>query len=96
VKRGVVARDGGRCTFVARSGHRCGERRFLEFHHVIPHAAGGKPTLENIQLRCRAHNVYEAVGFFGPDVRRTRGESSTRSGATSPKEGRTTIPGLSP
>jgi hypothetical protein len=75
VRRGVVARDGGRCAFVAQSGRRCGERRFLEFHHLIPHAAGGKPTLENIQLRCRAHNGYEAEKFFGPGVRRTGGEA---------------------
>ena len=25
----------------------------------------GKPTVDNIQLRCRAHNVYEADLFYG-------------------------------
>jgi hypothetical protein len=60
VKRGVWVRDLGRCAFVGTSGRRCGERGFLEFHHVVPYAAGGQPSLENIQLRCRRHNDYES------------------------------------
>jgi hypothetical protein len=28
----------------------------------------GAATVENIELRCRAHNAYEARLFFGPDV----------------------------
>lgn len=47
------------------SGHRCGERAFVEFHHVIPVAAGGRPTIDNIQLRCRVHNALEAELYFG-------------------------------
>lgn len=66
VKRIVWVRDGGRCAFVAVNGRRCEARRALEFHHVDPHAAGGKPVPENIQLRCRAHNLYEAELFYGP------------------------------
>jgi HNH endonuclease len=73
VKRLVATPDQRRCTFVAPNGRRCDERRFLEFHHVIPYAAGGQPTVENIQLRCRAHNGYEADLFYGPGKRRTRG-----------------------
>ena len=37
-----------------------------------PHSAGGKPTVENIQLRCRPHNGHEVDLFFGPDKRYTR------------------------
>ena len=66
VRRAVVARDEGRCAFVAAGAQRCEERRFLEFHHVQPYGARGKPTVENIQLRCRAHNRYEAEVFYGP------------------------------
>jgi hypothetical protein len=66
VRRVVSARDAGRCAFVSRSGQRCGERRFVEFHHVEPYAVGGEATIDNIQLRCRAHNGYEAVLFHGP------------------------------
>jgi hypothetical protein len=63
VRRGVWARDKGRCAFVGTEG-RCRERSFLELHHVTPHAAGGEATVENIQLRCRAHNAYEAETYF--------------------------------
>ena len=67
VRRAVWRRDGGCCAFVGTEG-RCGERAFLELHHVEPHAVGGAATVENIELRCRAHNAYEARLFFGPDV----------------------------
>jgi hypothetical protein len=72
VKRVVWVRDGGRCAFVSASGHRCSERAFLEYHHVVPYAVGGQATLANVQLRCRAHNGYEADVFFATD-RRNRG-----------------------
>jgi hypothetical protein len=64
VKREVWARDGGRCAFVGPDG-RCAERGFLEFHHVQPYALGGATTAGNLQLRCRAHNAYEADVAFG-------------------------------
>jgi len=76
VKRLAAARDQRRCAFVAPNGRRCDERRFLEFHHVVPYAAGGLPTAENIQLRCRAHNGYEADLFYGPGKRRLRGDGT--------------------
>jgi hypothetical protein len=72
VRRKVWARDGGQCAFVAHNGRRCIERAFLEFHHAEPYAVGGEPTVDNIQLRCRAHNGHEAELFFG----------STRRGPT--------------
>ena len=59
VKRSVWKRDGGRCAFMGTRG-RCPERALLEWHHVVPFAAGGPATTENIELRCRAHNQYEA------------------------------------
>src|SRR5262245_35833810 len=71
VKREVWLRDGGRCAFVGRNGRRCTERAFLEFHHEEPYAIGGEPTVANISLRCRAHNVYESELVFGPGVGRS-------------------------
>jgi hypothetical protein len=65
VKRAVWLRDGGRCAFMSHDGRRCTERGFLEFHHVAPYGAGGESTADNIQLRCRAHNGYEAELYFG-------------------------------
>jgi hypothetical protein len=66
VKREVWRRDGGRCAFVGRDG-RCSERSFLEYHHVLPYAAGGGATTANIELRCKAHNAHEAALFFGSE-----------------------------
>jgi hypothetical protein len=65
VQRGVSQRDGGQCAFVSRDGHRCTERTFLEFHHILPYAKGGRATIENISLRCRRHNQCEAELAFG-------------------------------
>jgi 5-methylcytosine-specific restriction endonuclease McrA len=84
VRRAVTARDGGRCRYVAKDGHRCGERRFLEFHHVVPYAAGGGATVDNIELRCRAHNGHEVDRYFGPGWRYSRATANrrTRSGTS--------------
>jgi hypothetical protein len=89
VKRAVWNRDGGRCAFVSRNGRRCSERRRLEFHHVEPYAVGGKATVANIALRCRAHNGYEGEIIFGAvDTKRgtragvSRVAAGTRAGAS--------------
>jgi len=64
VRREVWRRDGGRCVFVGADGC-CGETAFLEYHHVVPFAIGGRTDADNLQLRCRAHNAYEAVAHLG-------------------------------
>jgi hypothetical protein len=63
VKRAVWKRDQGRCAFVGTK-RRCEERGLLEFHHLIPFAEGGPTTIANLQLRCAAHNNYEARIHF--------------------------------
>jgi hypothetical protein len=65
-RRVAWRRDDGQCGFVAPNGQRCTERAFLEFHHIEPYALGGPATAENIALRCRRHNQYEAELVFGP------------------------------
>jgi hypothetical protein len=84
VKRDVWRRDEGRCAYIGREG-RCTERSFLEYHHVQPYAVGGVAATANIELRCRAHNAYEASLFFGREydkaVENPAGESrAVRSG----------------
>ena len=69
VRREVWKRDAARCAFVGSAG-RCTERGFLELHHVKPFADGGRATLENIELRCRAHNAFESEEYFGSFVLR--------------------------
>jgi hypothetical protein len=96
VKRKVWIRDHGQCAFVSPGGRRCRGRTFLEFHHVEAFGLGGPTTADNLSLRCREHNVYEAELLFGTYDRSTRqhpawsgdsmerhnGMSSTRPGAT--------------
>lgn len=59
VMRQVWERDEGRCAHLGPNG-RCGATGFVEFHHVIPFALGGQATVENIELRCKAHNQHQA------------------------------------
>ena len=64
VTRVVCKRDGERCAYEGSAG-RCKESRFLELHHVRPYGHQGPATVENISVRCRAHNVYESEQVFG-------------------------------
>jgi hypothetical protein len=66
VRSAVWRRDAAQCAFLAPSGTRCTERSYLEFHHVQPFAMQGPATVDNISLRCRRHNQYEAELIFGP------------------------------
>lgn len=72
VKREVWKRDGARCVFESADGRRCGETSFLEYHHVVPYARGGTTFVDNLELRCRAHNAYEAERDFGLLVKEDR------------------------
>jgi hypothetical protein len=67
IKRQVWARDGAQCAFVGTQG-RCSERGGLEIHHVVPFADGGPTVADNVSLRCRQHNAYEAEQWFGPPL----------------------------
>jgi hypothetical protein len=75
VRRSAWQHDGGQCAFVSKEGRRCTERAFLEFHHIRPYALGGPTSTENISLRCRRHNQYEAELVFGPRPRGIEGDS---------------------
>ena len=72
LRREVYARDGGRCSFVSKGGTRCGTRRDLEFHHIVPFAKGGAPTLDNLSLMCRVHNALLAERDYGRDYVKSR------------------------
>jgi 5-methylcytosine-specific restriction endonuclease McrA len=78
VKRAVWERDGGRCTFVSESGHRCESRTKLEFDHVEPVATGGHATVQGLRLRCRAHNQLEAERKFGRDFMNAQRDPEVR------------------
>jgi hypothetical protein len=92
VKRAVWVRDLGRCAFIGPTGHRCNERRFVDFHDVDPYALGGEATVEKIELRCRRHNDYERRLYFGkrdsPDLFRNKLDGGTRAPTPSASVGR--------
>ena len=65
VARAVWTRDGDRCAYVDLRGQRCRETRCLELHHRHPHALGGPPTVDNLEIRCTSHNLLAAEQDFG-------------------------------
>jgi 5-methylcytosine-specific restriction endonuclease McrA len=81
VKRAVWKRDGGRCTFVGETGHRCPARTRLEFDHIDPVARGGEATVERMRLRCRAHNQHEAERTFGTEFMKHKRQEARRTAA---------------
>jgi len=76
VKREVFKRDGGRCAFVDAAGNRCNSKWQLEFHHVVPFGREGPHTATNIQLRCKAHNQYEAELVYGHEFMKKKRRKS--------------------
>jgi 5-methylcytosine-specific restriction endonuclease McrA len=70
VRRAVWERDGARCTFVSESGRRCEATKGLQFDHVLEVARGGEAAVEDIRLRCWAHNQYTAECTFGAEFMR--------------------------
>jgi 5-methylcytosine-specific restriction endonuclease McrA len=67
LRRAAFERDESRCTFRSDSGERCRKTAHLELHHLVPFARGGEHRLDNLTLRCRAHNALAAEQDFGRD-----------------------------
>ncbi len=80
-KRTVWERDGGRCTFVTADGVRCPARKGLEFDHIVLFARGGESTVENLRLRCRVHNQYEAEQALGENFMAAKRAEARRGAA---------------
>jgi hypothetical protein len=66
VERKVRERDAHACAFVGTDGRRCGERKFLQLHHLKPWITGSLPSVENLSLRCQAHNQHEWKVWVAP------------------------------
>jgi hypothetical protein len=64
-RRSVFDRDDARCAYQDNRGERCRETFGLEIHHRRARALGGPTTLDNLELRCRAHNTLAAEDDFG-------------------------------
>ena len=52
----IQRRDRGRCTYIGADGKRCGAKRWLQYHHILGVARGGKDVLDNLQTLCCAHH----------------------------------------
>jgi hypothetical protein len=65
VRRTVWKRDQGRCTWPMGDGSLCGSTHRLELDHDREVALGGKPTVGNIRLLCKAHNLMKAEQHLG-------------------------------
>lgn len=76
VRQAVFARDEGRCAFVDEDGRRCDSTWQVELHHCVPYGRAGPHTAENVQLRCRAHNQFEAELEFGKAFMERRRQSA--------------------
>jgi hypothetical protein len=81
VRSAVWQRDGGQCTFVSASGHRCECRTRLELDHIDPVARGGQASVSGVRLMCRAHNQYAAECAFGSDFMRRKREAARERAA---------------
>jgi hypothetical protein len=60
VKKAVWIRDKSKCTY-----SECKSKHLIQCDHIIPVAMGGKSTVENLRLRCHAHNQRAAIEKFG-------------------------------
>jgi len=65
VRTEVWRRDEGACAFRAPDNRRCGSTHQLQWHHRVPFERRGPATVENITVRCRAHNLLAAEHDYG-------------------------------
>ena len=77
VRRAVWQRDKGQCAHVDK-GRRCSSTRSLQFHHVNNWARGAEHEPSEIELRCPAHNQYQAVLDYGAAFMAAKKRRSSR------------------
>ena len=65
VRRTVWQRDNGQRAYLDSQGRRCSATCSLQFHHINNWARGAEHEPSQIELRCRAHNQYQAVLDYG-------------------------------
>jgi hypothetical protein len=81
MKRAIYQRDGGRCTYVdVATGRRCTSTRTLEYDHVNGFAIVKVHNVDDITLRCRAHNMHRARQMYGSElIEKKRADRAARS-----------------
>jgi 5-methylcytosine-specific restriction endonuclease McrA len=58
IYRRVWRDQGGKCV-------KCGSTHAVQHDHIVPWAAGGETTYENLRLLCRNCNLRAAIEFYG-------------------------------
>ena len=62
----VWLRDQEKCQFKnMQTGKICGSKKYLELDNRYPFDLGGEHSEQNLQLRCRGHNLYRAEILTG-------------------------------
>jgi hypothetical protein len=64
----VFTRDRGRCTYVGKTGKRCGSTQALQIDHIKPFTRGGTNAPSNLRLLCAKHNRLAAQEAFGEEL----------------------------
>jgi 5-methylcytosine-specific restriction endonuclease McrA len=67
VREKVFARDKGCCSYIGKTGRRCGSTQALQVDHIKPFARGGPNSASNLRLLCAKHNRLAAEEVFGED-----------------------------
>jgi hypothetical protein len=65
VRDEVYTRDKGRCTYLGRTGKRCGSTQALQIDHIEPFSRSGTSTASNLRLLCAKHNRLAAEEIMG-------------------------------
>lgn len=58
LKRQVMQRDQGRCSYISKNGTQCQSTSFVQIHHRRPLSRGGTHVLSNLQTLCAAHHQF--------------------------------------
>jgi 5-methylcytosine-specific restriction endonuclease McrA len=68
VRDKVFTRDRGRCTYVGKTGKRCGSTQALQIDHIKPFTRWGTNAPSNLRLLCAKHNRLAAQEAFGEEL----------------------------
>ncbi|MFT3917674.1 MAG: hypothetical protein QM704_27405 [Anaeromyxobacteraceae bacterium] len=85
VRRAVLERDGYRCRFGEKEGHRCEATENLTMEHKDGALVTGSSTVDELLTYCFPHNLYAAFLKFGPEfmlrkIAEAREERAARRG----------------
>jgi len=72
VRELVLERGGYQCQFRGPDGTRCIQRTQLQVDHIQAFSKEGKSEASNLQILCKAHNLFRAKEEFGAELIRQR------------------------